>query len=108
MSSDEEKDIGGRKQYEVTLPVWRSDRVTAWLRIFDALYVRGKRSRLFSDKEGAELRLRIVSQRRSTSGKFITKLPRDAYDDEWLRGQDEVMVQPGPRARYFHNRATIE
>ena len=81
--------------------------MTAWLRIFDALYVRGKRDKVFGDKEGPELRLRIVSQRKSTGGKFITKLPRDAYNDDWLRGQDEAMIQPGPRARYFHDRLTI-
>jgi len=108
MSSDEEQDIGGQKQYEVILPVWRSDRVTAWLRIFDALYVRGKRNKIFGAREGPELRLRIVSQRKSTGEKFVTKLPRNAYDDNWLRGQDEAVVQPGPRARYFHDGVTIE
>jgi hypothetical protein len=107
MSSDEEQDIGGRKQYEVILPAWRSERVTAWLRIFDALYVRAKRSGLLSVYPGPEARLRVVSDRRSTSGKFVAKLPRDAYDDEWLRGQDEAIVQPGPRARYSHDGATI-
>ena len=107
MSSDEEQDIGGGRQYEVILPAWRSDRLTAWLRIFNALHVRAKRSGLLSVKPGPEPRLRMISGRRSTGGKFVAGLPRDAYDDEWLRGQDEAIVRPGPRARYSHDGATI-
>lgn len=112
MSSDEEQIVGQHKQYEVIEPAWRSDVVTSWLRIFDALHAQAKRSGLLGDQRGAEPRMRITNMppKRSTSERFVSKLPRNAYDDQWLNSQINPAdtVRPGPSVRYFHDRQTIE
>lgn len=112
MSSDEEQIVGQHKQYAVIEPAWRSDIVTSWLRIFDALHAHAKRSGLFGGQRGAQPRMRVTSvpPRRSTSERFVSKLPRNAYDDWWFNSQisAEDTVQPGPPIRYFHDRKTIE
>jgi len=111
MSSDEERTVGQYTQYEVIEPVWRSDVVTAWLRIFDALSSRARRvDGVFGDQRGSAPRMRISNAKRSVSGKFVSGLPRNAYDDEWFNSQihPEDTVRPGPPVRYLHNARTLE
>lgn len=110
MSSDEEREVGHYKQYDVIEPAWRSDTVTAWLRIFDALHTQAKRRGLFGNQRGSEPRMRIAKTRGNVNGKFVPMLPRNAYDDEWFNSQvnAEDVVRPGPPARYFHDRRAID
>ena len=110
MSSDEERIVGQHKQYDVIEPAWRSDVVTAWLRIFDALYAKARQRGLFGDQRGAEPRIRIAKTRGDVNGRFVCRLPRNAYDDEWFNSQvgAEDTIRPGPPERYFHHRRTIE
>ncbi|KAF9643070.1 hypothetical protein BDM02DRAFT_3104903 [Thelephora ganbajun] len=110
MSSDEERLVGHYKQYEVVEPVWRSDIVTAWLRIFDAVYAYARRSKVYGDQRGSAPRVRMSRTQRSTSRKFVPGLPRNAYDDMWFKCQihPEDTVRLGPDVLYYHDARTIE
>ena len=109
MSSDEEETVGQYTRYNVLEPPWRSQEVTAWLRIIDALYMRARRDGVYGDQRGSPTRYRVDGVKRSANGKFVPRLPRDAYDEEWLALQRHVedTVQPGPIAGYFHDPKTI-
>ena len=110
MSSDEERTTGQYTQYDVVEPAWRSDLVTTWLRIFDALHSEARRSGVFGNQRGSAPHMRLSNGKISTSGKFIPGLPRNAYDDAWFNTQvhAEDTVQPGPSTEYFHDRRIIE
>jgi len=101
--------MGQYTRYNVLEPSWRSQDVTAWLRVFDALYSRARRDGVYGDQRGSVTRLRVDGMKRSASEKFVPKLPRNAYDNEWLSQQRyiEDTVQPGPRVGYIHNPKTI-
>jgi poly(A) polymerase Pap1 len=110
MSSDEERMIGQYRQFEIIEPAWRSETVQAWLRVFDSLHTQAKRRGLFGDQRGAEPRVRVATTKGDPNRRFVPKLPRNAYDDEWFnsRVNAEDVIQPGPPARYFHDGNTIE
>lgn len=110
MSSDEEATVGLSKQYNVIQPAWRSDAVTSWLRMFDALHWKARIDGLYGDQRGAIPRTRVGGWRGNPGGDFVKGLPRNAYDDEWFNNQayPEYDVQPGPSAPYFHDGATTE
>ena len=101
--------MGQHTRYNVLEPLWRSQDVTAWLRVFDALYLRARRDGVYGDQRGSATRFRVDGMRRSTSRKFIPRLPIDAYDREWLDSQPypEETVQPGPPTGYVHDPKTI-
>lgn len=111
MSSDEERTVGLYTQYEIIEPAWRSEIVTAWLRVFDALRVRARRlDGVYGDQRGSPPRMRIGQEKRSTNKKFVPGLPRNAYDNAWFNRQvhPEDTVRPGPPAPYLHNSKTLE
>jgi hypothetical protein len=110
MSSDEEQIMGSYKQYHIIEPAWRSDAVTAWLRVFDALHAQGKRRGLFGDQRGSESRMRIGVTKGDANARFMPGLPRNAYNDEWYHSQvhAEDIVRPGSPAPYLHDGRTIE
>lgn len=110
MSSDEEEAIGTQQQYRVHVPVWRSDIVTAWLRIFDALYAHARREGVYGTRRGSQARQRVTADEESTRRGVVPRLPRNAYDDEWFNTQvnAETLVRPGPPARYVHDARTLE
>ena len=110
MSSDEERIVGLHPQYDIIEPVWRADIVTAWLRIFDALYSQARLRGLLGNQHGSAPRMRVSSGKQSTSRKFVPGLPRNAYDDVWFESQShpEYTIQPGPPAQYIHTTRTLE
>lgn len=110
MSSDEERTSGHHTSYHVIVPAWRSDVVTAWLRIFDALYFHARRTGMLGSQRGAAPRVRVSSGKQSTSDDFVRGLPRNAYDDTWFNAQThpEYTIQPGPPVQYFHDVRTLE
>ena len=101
--------MGQYTRFDVLEPPWRSQNVTAWLRIFDALYTRARREGLYGDQRGSVTRLRVDGVKRSTSEKFVPRLPINAYDKEWFSHQryTEDTVQPGPQVVYTHDPKTI-
>lgn len=111
MSSDEERTAGLDMYYEILEPVWRSQAVSAWLRVFDSLRTRARRyDGVYGDQRGSPPRMRISKAKRSTNKRFVQGLPRNAYDNVWFDGQayPEDTVRPGPDAQYFHSAKTVE
>ena len=86
MSSDEEQTVGLYTQYNIIEPAWRSEIVSAWLRIFDAMHLRARREGVYGDQRGSASRMRTGRGDRG-SGTFVPGLPRTAYDDEWFNRQ---------------------
>ena len=101
--------MGQYTQFNILEPLWRSQAVTAWLRIIDSIYLRARRDGVYRDQRGSFTRHRVDGLKRSTNGKFVPRLPRDAYDDGWFNSQPyaEDKVQPGPRVGYIHDPKTM-
>lgn len=115
MSSDESEgeDFDGQQRYMVFQPRFRSELVTVWLRVFDALHA--IRRKTASDKRGAWPRLRVTDvDRYSESTKFVPELPINAYRAEWLaarvsRGDIDFTVRPSPEEFDFsHDQRILE
>ena len=122
MSSDEEEDeehqamdqgtgnILPVKQYLIRLPQWRSEVTTAWLRVFDILYLRARADCVFGDQRGAFPHARSTSGERSTNPRFVSRLPENAYDERWLRSlvDHRAVLRPQPPAPYHHSPQTLQ
>lgn len=110
MSSDEEVRVGSIKQYHIRVPTWRSEAVTAWLRVFDILYNNARLDGLLGDHRGALPHARVITEAKSTSPRFVTRLPENAYDEEWL-GQlidYRTILRPRAPAPYHHTPTTLQ
>jgi hypothetical protein len=107
MSSDEEEEVGDGIQYRILAPKWRSPMLTPWLRIFDILYQHNRLENNSNDKRGAFPRRRVAPPvwTWSTSKRFVSGLPINAYRTEWLEEQFDVAnaVHPAPAAVYRHD-----
>lgn len=112
MSSDEEREIGTVKEYDIFVPAWRSTVVTAWLCLFDILYTRARCDGVFRDSRGAYPRTRVIEENATVSASpvFVSGLPLNAYDEGWLRRQVDVrnVVRPRPPVEYYHDPRVIE
>lgn len=112
MSSDEERVVGVTREYDIFVPSWRSNAVTAWLRVFDILYTRARRYELFRDGRGAYPRTRLTEENAtvSASPRFVPGLPLNAYDEGWLHRQVDVrnVVHPLPPVDYYHDPRAVE
>ena len=90
MSSDEEDQYRGTKQYRVFKKVWREEAVTPWLRVFDAAY---RRTRLepMESGAGAVPRVRFVTNTVAPwpLRNVVKRLPKSAYDQTWLESLTE-------------------
>ena len=105
MSSDEEEKVSSGIQYRIRTPRWRAPILTPWLRIFDALYVYHRTENDDGDRRGALPRRRVATTLESTSRKFVSNLPINAYRTDWLEEQLDVanVVHPTPAAKYTHD-----
>jgi len=110
MSSDEEVRIDTRKEYHIRPPAWRSDAVTGWLRVFDILYTRARFDGILGDQRGALPHVRVRTEIRSTSPRFVTRLPENAYDKEWLShlADYKTTLRPQAIAPYYHTSMTLQ
>jgi len=122
MSSDEEGDeddqttdqgrdnIPAIKQYFIRVPQWRSEVVTAWLRVFDVLYLRARADGVFGDQRGAFPHARCITREKSTNPRFVSRLPENAYDERWLRTlvDPQVVLRPRPSVVYYHTPQTLQ
>lgn len=86
MSSDESDRDGAQLQYKIRLPMWRNKKVTNWLRALDAAYNKLRASEDSSSTRGAQPHVRTPARDgfTSTSRKFVSGLPINAYDENWL------------------------
>lgn len=111
MSSDEsdtEAGVHGGKQYCILRPVWRHERVTTWLRIFDDLFSRFRlNGGFFESLQGGWPRVRIVTDRVSSSRRpVVRQLPRNAYSSSWWDQQatpTKEDVNPGANYDFNHS-----
>ncbi|KAF9500278.1 hypothetical protein BDN71DRAFT_1355543, partial [Pleurotus eryngii] len=109
MSSDESDHESGLSQYRILLPKWRNPQLAAWLRVFDAIH---RKSRFQSDQtragRGARPRLRVVGQTWSTSESYVSQLPLNAYNPNWLARlniieKEDVDAQGDEHYDFSHN-----
>ena len=110
MSSDEEVRINSRKQYHIRVPTWRSEAVTAWLRVFDILYNNARLDGLLGDQRGALPHARVITETKSTNTRIVRRLPENAYDVEWLNelvNYRSVLRPRGP-VPYHHTPKTLQ
>ena len=110
MSSDEEVRIDSRREYHIRVPAWRSEAVTAWLRVFDILYIKARLEGVLGGQRGALPHTRVTTEMKSTNPRFVRRLPENAYDEEWL---DQLVdyrsvLRPRAPAPYHHNPRTLQ
>lgn len=109
MSSDESDHESGLSQYRIRLPKWRNPQLAAWLRVFDAIH---RKSCFRPDQtragRGARPRLRVVGQTWSTSESYVSQLPLNAYNPNWLARlnvieKEDVDAQEDEHYDFSHN-----
>lgn len=103
MSGDEtdhrgKQAIVGQRKFFVVRPAWRSQEVTDWLRVIDALYACHRFSTDGRATRGNWVRHRIDSDRVDRSKRPIRGLPKNFYDRAWLEGlpqeeRDSLAIQ---------------
>ncbi|EMD36708.1 hypothetical protein CERSUDRAFT_50933 [Gelatoporia subvermispora B] len=89
MSSDEDLHLKGVLQYRVLLKSWRHERVTNWLRVFDAAHRRSRLNKVNSASRGAPVCNRLRDVKIDETRPAVSGLPRNAYDSQWLAKQGE-------------------
>lgn len=79
--------------------------MTPWLRIFNALYIYHRTQNDNGDRRGALPRRRVATTLESTSRKFVSGLPINAYRTDWLEEQLDVtnVVHPTVAVKYTHD-----
>ncbi|KAJ3816100.1 hypothetical protein F5880DRAFT_1619787 [Lentinula raphanica] len=102
MSSDEEdaEMEEGTLRYKVKEPYWRGHLLTQWLRLLDCVHLEGRCSvdsagNLFGFTRGAAPRLRVANNDRTSKGAYVTGLPVNFYDAEWLEKQEPGWAKGG-------------
>ena len=105
MSSDEGEETNNGIQYRIYAPRWRALVVTAWLRVFDSLYLHHRMGNDSGDQRGTLPRRRVPTTLESSSRKYVPGLPRNAYSTNWLEEQLDVtnLVHPAPERNYVHD-----
>ena len=86
-------------RYYVVRPAWRARNLTAWLQTFDSMHILMRRM-TGEPSRGAYPRQHIYNYtpvRPTRSTAFVSHLPSNAYDGEWLLSQynSEIYVCPG-------------
>ncbi|KAJ7627895.1 hypothetical protein B0H17DRAFT_963108 [Mycena rosella] len=86
MSSDESQTevFGEQPQYFILSPLWRSQDIAGWFRMFDSLHNILRRSGEVYSAAGSFPRRRKVTQKKSKSIKFVPGLPENVYDTRWI------------------------
>lgn len=104
MSGDETDHRGkqpatGQRKFFVARPGWRSQEVTDWLRVIDALYMDHRFSPNGRATRGNWVRHRLDSDRVDRGRQPVKGLPENFYDRAWLQGisrgeRDALEMQP--------------
>ncbi|KAG2747845.1 hypothetical protein P692DRAFT_20848939 [Suillus brevipes Sb2] len=89
MSSDETANENDVPQYRILGRHWRSLEVTAWLRIFDAIYRHNRYGPAGTGSRGNNARMRFESMSMGHPQRAVRRLPRNAYRAEWYDGLDQ-------------------
>jgi hypothetical protein len=111
MSSDESEseDLDttnqANPQYNILPPIWRAQELSDWLHVFDSIHMLGRRGSSSSIR-GALPRLRRYTEGlKSKKLKWVSRLPRNAYDPHWLASQHNAgfVVQPSQDYDFSHD-----
>ncbi|KAJ3912414.1 hypothetical protein F5877DRAFT_84841 [Lentinula edodes] len=100
MSSDDE-DPGMKKpqvQYIIKAPKWRSVELLNLLRLLDYCHLEGRcttEATRFGYTGGAPPRIRIDKNDRSSKTKYVSGLPANFYDAQWLEEQEPGWAKGG-------------
>ncbi|KAJ4497559.1 hypothetical protein C8R41DRAFT_917278 [Lentinula lateritia] len=100
MSSDDE-DPGMKKpqvQYIIKEPKWQSVELKNLLRLFDYCHLEGRcttEATRFGYTRGAPPRIRIDKNDRSSKTKYVSGLPANFYDAQWLEEQEPGWAKGG-------------
>ncbi|KIK38458.1 hypothetical protein CY34DRAFT_90973 [Suillus luteus UH-Slu-Lm8-n1] len=89
MSSDETANENNVPQYRILGRHWRSLEVTAWLRIFDAIYRHNRYGPAGTGSRGNNARMRFESMSMGHPQRAVRRLPRNAYRADWYDGLDQ-------------------
>ncbi|KAG1854901.1 hypothetical protein F4604DRAFT_1591062 [Suillus subluteus] len=89
MSSDETANENDVPQYRILGRNWCSLEVTAWLRIFDAIYRHNRYGPAGTGSRGNNARMRFESMSMGHPQRAVRRLPRNAYRAEWYSGLDQ-------------------
>lgn len=93
-SGDESDHRNGRTRYIILKLVWRSQDLTAYLRVLDLVHLSTRFTRTGRATKGAWPRYRIVSKKRVDNDTApVPGLPRNFYDAEWLASQSVEEVE---------------
>ncbi|KAJ3818269.1 hypothetical protein F5880DRAFT_1491656 [Lentinula raphanica] len=102
MSSDEEDSEmeEASMRYKVKEPYWRGQHLTKWLRLLDYVHLESRcsvdsKGNHFGFTRGAAPRLRVADNDRSSKSKYVTGLPSNFYDAEWLEKQEPGWAKGG-------------
>ncbi|KAI0712000.1 hypothetical protein C8Q76DRAFT_602860, partial [Earliella scabrosa] len=83
MSSDESAMENGVKQFRILRKEWRSEQLTGWLRIFDAISRERRANPITEATRGAEPRQRFQSGKIDNTSPPVGSLPINAYNPKW-------------------------
>ncbi|KAG1863267.1 hypothetical protein DFJ58DRAFT_656555 [Suillus subalutaceus] len=83
MSSDKTANENNVPQYRILGRHWRSLEVTAWLRIFDAMYCHNRWGPVGTGSQGNNARMRFETMSMGQPQRAVRRLPRNAYRTEW-------------------------
>ncbi|KAJ3507579.1 hypothetical protein NLJ89_g6220 [Agrocybe chaxingu] len=89
-------------RYYVLRPKWRNPSLSAWLQTFDSVYSINRRIKM--KRRGAYPRLRYdntASVRKSSNPSFVTELPINAYEGDWLNARIDVDFTVKPTAEEY-------
>lgn len=94
MSGDEtdrrgKEPIAGQRKFFIVRPGWRSQEVTNWLRVVDALYMTHRFSLDGRATRGNWVRHRVDSGRVDQGRRPVSGLPENFYDNAWLQRLSE-------------------
>ncbi|KAH9858480.1 hypothetical protein C2E23DRAFT_718089 [Lenzites betulinus] len=93
MSSDEEDTEGPFTRYAAFRKPWRHASVTRIMRILDALHRRSRSRSGQGSQRGRGPRVRYMSSQVSPEKRVVRRLPRNAYDPDWLRTRTAVQLE---------------
>ena len=93
MSSDESSVENDIVHYRVVKKRWRNEKVTSWLRAFDAMYRKKRVSATNRRSRGAAVHAREVTNNFDDSRAAVPHLPRSAYDETWLHTLQAVDLE---------------
>lgn len=78
------------RKFTVVRPAWRSPKVTTWLQVFDDAHLDSRFSQSGRATRGSWVRHRVRSNSRvDDAHPPVTGLPRNFYDEGWLRHLSE-------------------